>query len=64
MTDRTRPTQAPHRQRSLGRPLAFAEFALREFECDKEGNWIDKIPDDNDHSIDAEKAGQFRPNRV
>ncbi|MDO4429268.1 MAG: hypothetical protein Q4B91_07225 [Atopobiaceae bacterium] len=23
------------------------------FEKDKEGNWIDEIPDGNDHSIDA-----------
>ena len=31
----------------------FAEFTLKEFEGDKEGNWIDEIPDGNDHSIDA-----------
>ena len=31
----------------------FAEFTLKEFERDKEGNWIDEIPDGNDHSIDA-----------
>ena len=35
------------------RPLTFAEFTLKEFERDKEGNWIDDIPDGNDHSIDA-----------
>ena len=35
------------------RPLAFAEFTLKELERDKEGNWIDEIPDGNDHSIDA-----------
>ena len=34
-------------------PLTFAEFTLKEFEKDKEGNWIDEIPDGNDHSIDA-----------
>lgn len=34
-------------------PLTFAEFTLKEFERDKEGNWIDDIPDGNDHSIDA-----------
>ena len=26
---------------------------MRAFERDKEGNWIDEIPDGNDHSIDA-----------
>ena len=34
-------------------PLTFAEFTLKEFERDKEGNWIDEILDGNDHSIDA-----------
>lgn len=34
-------------------PLTFSEFTLKEFEKDKEGNWIDEIPDGNDHSIDA-----------
>ena len=34
-------------------PLTFSEFTLKEFERDKEGNWIDEIPDGNDHSIDA-----------
>ena len=33
-------------------PLTFAEFTLKEFERDKEGNWIDEIPDGNDHSIE------------
>ena len=33
--------------------LTFSEFTLKEFERDKEGNWIDDIPDGNDHSIDA-----------
>lgn len=34
-------------------PLTFAEFTLKEFERDRDGNWIDEIPDGNDHSIDA-----------
>ena len=34
-------------------PLTFSEFTLKEFERDKEGNWIDEIPEGNDHSIDA-----------
>ena len=34
-------------------PLAFTEFTLKESVRDKEGNWIDDIPDDNGHSIDA-----------
>jgi hypothetical protein len=25
-------------------PLTFSEFTLKEFERDKEGNWIDDIP--------------------
>ena len=34
------------------KPYLF-EFTLKEFERDREGNWIDEIPDGNDHSIDA-----------
>ena len=34
-------------------PLIFAEFSLKEFMRDREGSWIDEIPDGNDHSIDA-----------
>ncbi len=34
-------------------PLTFAEFSLKEYMRDREGNWIDEIPDGNDHSIDA-----------
>ena len=30
-------------------PLTFSEFTLKEFERDKEGIWIDDIPDENDH---------------
>ena len=33
--------------------LTFSEFTLMESERDKEGNWIDDIPDGQDHSIDA-----------
>lgn len=35
------------------RPLTFFEFTFKEFEHDKEGNWIDDMSDGNDHSIDA-----------
>ena len=34
-------------------PLAYEEFRLKEFERDRDGTWIDEIPDGNDHSIDA-----------
>lgn len=34
-------------------PLTYEEFALKEYAKDKDGNWIDDIPDGNDHSIDA-----------
>ena len=34
-------------------PHAFEEFRLKEFEKNKAGEWIDEIPDGNDHSIDA-----------
>ena len=34
-------------------PLTFAEFSLKEYMRDRDGNWIDEIPDGNDHSIDA-----------
>lgn len=35
------------------RPLAYEEFRLKEFERDRDGTWVDEIPDGNDHSIDA-----------
>ena len=34
-------------------PLTFSEFTLKEYERDRDGNWMDVIPDGNDHSIDA-----------
>ena len=34
-------------------PLNFSEFTLKELERDKEGSWINDIPDGNDRSIDA-----------
>lgn len=34
-------------------PLTFEEFKLKEYAKDREGTWIDDIPDGNDHSIDA-----------
>ena len=34
-------------------PLAYEEFRLKEFERDRDGTWLDEIPDGNDHSIDA-----------
>lgn len=34
-------------------PLTFAEFTLKKCMRDKNGAWIDEIPDGNDHSIDA-----------
>jgi len=34
-------------------PLTFAEFTLKEYLRDRDGSWIDEIPDGNDHSIDA-----------
>ncbi len=34
-------------------PLTFSEFTLKEYERDREGRWIDEIPDGDDHSIDA-----------
>lgn len=34
-------------------PLTFQEFALCEYERDREGNWVNDYPDGNDHSIDA-----------
>lgn len=34
-------------------PLAYEEFRLKEFERDRDGAWVDEIPDGNDHSIDA-----------
>ena len=34
-------------------PLTFAEFTLKEYLRDRDGSWVDEIPDGNDHSIDA-----------
>lgn len=34
-------------------PLTYEEFRLKEFERDRDGTWVDEIPDGNDHSIDA-----------
>lgn len=34
-------------------PLTFEEFSLKEYAKDRDGAWIDEIPDGNDHSIDA-----------
>ena len=34
-------------------PLAYEEFRLKEYLRDKDGTWVDEIPDGNDHSIDA-----------
>ena len=34
-------------------PLTFAEFSFKEYARDRDGSWIDEIPDGNDHSIDA-----------
>lgn len=34
-------------------PLTFEEFSLKEYMQDRDGSWIDEIPDGNDHSIDA-----------
>ena len=34
-------------------PLTFEEFAMKEYERDRDGSWLDIIPDGDDHSIDA-----------
>ncbi len=34
-------------------PLTYAEFVNKEYLRDKDGRWIDEIPDGDDHSIDA-----------
>lgn len=34
-------------------PLTFEEFTLKEYMRDRNDEWIDEIPDGNDHSIDA-----------
>ena len=34
-------------------PLAYEEFRLKEYMRDRDGTWVDEIPDGNDHSIDA-----------
>ncbi|PKU92106.1 phage terminase large subunit [Bifidobacterium thermophilum] len=44
---------ARDRDRSRAVSLAYEEFRLKEFERDRDGTWVDEIPDGNDHSIDA-----------
>ena len=34
-------------------PLTFAEFVNKEYLRDRDGNWLDEIPDGQDHSVDA-----------
>lgn len=34
-------------------PLTYEEFKLKEYARTREGEWVDDIPDGNDHSIDA-----------
>ena len=34
-------------------PLAYEELRLKEYDRDRDGTWLDDIPDGNDHSIDA-----------
>ena len=34
-------------------PLTYAEFVNKEYLQDRDGNWLDEIPDGQDHSIDA-----------
>ena len=34
-------------------PLTYAEFTCKEYLRDRDGTWIDDIPDGNYHSIDA-----------
>ena len=33
--------------------MAYEEFRLKEYGRDRDGTWLDDIPDGNDHSIDA-----------
>jgi phage terminase large subunit len=34
-------------------PPAHEEFRLKEFDKDRDGTWVDEMPDGNDHPIDA-----------
>lgn len=34
-------------------PLTWEEFANKEYARDRDGRWVDDIPDGDDHSIDA-----------
>ena len=34
-------------------PLTYEEFVTKEYERDRDGTWLDIIPDGFDHSIDA-----------
>lgn len=41
-------------------PKAFEEFRLCEYAKDRGGQWVDDVPDGNDHSIDAVRYAMMR----
>ena len=43
----------PDRKQSMAVWRREAGFQLKEYERDRDGTWVDEIPDGNDHSIDA-----------
>lgn len=40
-------------------PRTFDEFTCKEFMCDRDGRWIDEIPDGDDYSIDAVRCAKM-----
>lgn len=40
-------------------PLTFSEFVNKGYLGDRDGNWLDEIPDGQDHSIDAIHYGMM-----
>lgn len=42
-----------NRDRPREAPFAYEKFRLKEFERDRDGTWVDEIPDGNGHSLDA-----------
>lgn len=41
-------------------PLTYEELMLKEYAKDKDGRWVDEIPDGDDHSIDAIRYAVMR----
>lgn len=40
-------------------PLTYEELTLKKYDRDRDGTWLDEIPDGNDHSIGAARCAMI-----